>query len=222
MVGLIYLKIELRSLPKAHRYTRMAKKQTYHHGDLRQALLTAALTILEKKDARSLSLREVARTAGVSHTAPYRHFEDKAALLAAIAQEGFIEFGRYLTAALTPDDPVKSLQDIGVAYVRYALDHPTHFRVMFSSFPPDIPTDSELYCVSKSTFQILVDVIQSGQQAGVMKAGDPDFLALERWSMVHGLSMLLLDRMLPQQGQASIDLAGALLQESVGSIVVKR
>ena len=66
----------------------MAKRQTYHHGDLRQALLTAAVELLKTKDAKSLSLREVARAAGVSHTAPYRHFEDKAALLAAIAQEG--------------------------------------------------------------------------------------------------------------------------------------
>ena len=198
----------------------MTKKQTYHHGDLRQALLTAALKILEKKDARSLSLREVARQAGVSHTAPYRHFEDKAALLAAIAQEGFIEFGNYLTSALTPNHPVKSLKDIGVAYIRYALDHPTHFRVMFSSFPPDEPAGSELYIVSKSTFQILVDVIRAGQKAGVMKPGDPEFLALERWSTVHGLSMLLLDRMLPQQGQDGIALAEALIQDSISSIAI--
>lgn len=198
----------------------MAKKQTYHHGDLRQALITAALTLLQNKDARSLSLREVAREAGVSHTAPYRHFADKAALLAAIAQEGFTEFGSYLNAALTPDQPVKSLQDTGVAYVRYALDHPTHFRVMFSSFPPNEPTDSELYIVSKRTFQILVNVIKSGQAAGVMKAGDPDALALEKWAMVHGLAMLLLDEMLPVKGDATVDLVESLVTENITSIVV--
>lgn len=198
----------------------MAKKQTYHHGDLRQALITAALTLLQNKDARSLSLREVAREAGVSHTAPYRHFADKAALLAAIAQEGFTEFGSYLNAALTPDQPVKSLQDTGVAYVRYALDHPTHFRVMFSSFPPNEPTDSELYIVSKRTFQILVNVIKSGQAAGVMKAGDPDALALEKWAMVHGLAMLLLDEMLPVKGDAAVDLVESLVTENITSIVV--
>lgn len=198
----------------------MAKKQTYHHGDLRQALITAALTLLQNKDARSLSLREVAREAGVSHTAPYRHFADKAALLAAIAQEGFTEFGSYLNAALTPDQPVKSLQDTGVAYVRYALDHPTHFRVMFSSFPPNEPTDSELYIVSKRTFQILVNVIKSGQAAGVMKAGDPDALALEKWAMVHGLAMLLLDEMLPVKGDAAVDLVESLVTENITSIVI--
>lgn len=198
----------------------MAKKQTYHHGDLRQALITAALTLLQNKDARSLSLREVAREAGVSHTAPYRHFADKAALLAAIAQEGFTEFGSYLNAALTPDQPVKSLQDTGVAYVRYALDHPTHFRVMFSSFPPNEPTDSELYIVSKRTFQILVNVIKSGQAVGVMKAGDPDALALEKWAMVHGLAMLLLDEMLPVKGDAAVDLVESLVTENITSIVI--
>lgn len=198
----------------------MAKKQTYHHGDLRRALITAALALLQNKDARSLSLREVAREAGVSHTAPYRHFADKAALLAAIAQEGFSEFGRYLNVALTPGQPVKSLKDTGVAYVRYALDHPTHFRVMFSSFPPDEPTNSELYIVSKSTFQILVNVIKSGQAAGVMKAGDPDALALEKWAMVHGLAMLLLDEMLPVTGNSAADLVESLVTENITSIVI--
>ncbi|MEL6554721.1 MAG: TetR/AcrR family transcriptional regulator [Cyanobacteria bacterium J06621_11] len=199
----------------------MAKKATYHHGDLRQALLKAALELLKIKDAKSISLREVARTAGVSHTAPYRHFEDKAALLAAIAKEGFIEFGDYLKAAVEAANarPVESLQATGIAYVRYALDHPTHFRVMFGSFPADEPADSELYCVSKGTFQILVDIIKSGQAAGLMRAGDPEFLALGKWSMVHGLAMLLLDGMLPTSEETSLELVQALVSESMKSLV---
>lgn len=200
----------------------MAKKQTYHHGDLRQALLKAALELLEVKDAKSLSLREVARSAGVSHTAPYRHFEDKAALLAAIAQEGFIEFGNYLKAAVEKAQakPIESLELTGIAYVRYALDHPTHFRVMFGSFPADEPTDSEFYCVSKSTFQILVNIIKDGQDAGLMQVGDPEFLALGQWSMVHGLAMLLLDGMLPTEGKDSLDLVQSLVRESMRSLVI--
>lgn len=97
----------------------MAKKQTYHHGNLRQALLEAALVLLQTKDADSLSLREVARQAGVSHTAPYRHFADKAALLAAVAEEGFITFGQYLSDAVTKAhaDPLESLQATGEAYL---------------------------------------------------------------------------------------------------------
>ena len=201
---------------------KQTKKQTYHHGDLRQALLKAALDLLKVKDAKTLSLREVARSAGVSHTAPYRHFEDKAALLAAIAQEGFVEFGHYLQSAVEAAQakPIESLHSTGVAYIRYALDHPTHFRVMFGSFPADEPTDSELYCVSKGTFQILVDIIKSGQAAGLMQAGDPEFLALGKWSMVHGLAMLLLDGMMPTQDEDPLELAQALVHESMKSLVI--
>ncbi|MGB7487304.1 MAG: TetR/AcrR family transcriptional regulator [Phormidesmis sp.] len=199
-------------------------KETYHHGDLRRALLDAALVLLQTKDAKSLSLREVAREAGVSHTAPYRHFADKAALMAAIAQEGFVEFGNYLQAAVTAAEakPTESLLATGVAYVRYALDHPTHFRVMFSHFPADEPPESRLCQVSKSTFQILVDIIAAGQAAGLMRAGDPQFIALGKWSLVHGLAMLLLDGMLPkEEEEQAIELAQALIQENLTSLIVE-
>jgi len=210
----------------------MAKKQTYHHGDLRQALLNAALEILKTKDAKSISLREVARQAGVSHTAPYRHFADKAALLAAVAEEGFAEFGLYLQTAVDQANaaPVESLQATGEAYVRYALDHPTHFRIMFSHFPPNEPKDTTLSTVSQGTFQILVDVITAGQTAGRFRAGDPTLLALSRWSTVHGLAMLLLDGMIghhrgtsremSEKKGTSEDLVRSLIQESLTSIVI--
>ncbi|MEM9944940.1 MAG: TetR/AcrR family transcriptional regulator [Cyanobacteria bacterium P01_D01_bin.36] len=196
----------------------MAKEQPYHHGDLRQGLLSAALKILETKDAKSISLREVARQAGVSHTAPYRHFEDKAALLAAVAEEGFAEFGQYLRAALVPTDPIESLQATGAAYVRYAQDHPTHFRVMFGCFPLNEPPDSSLEVVSKSTFRILVDVIESGQVAGVVKAGDSNFLALGQWAVVHGIAMLLLDGMLNSADMPN--LVDGLIRSGITGILV--
>ncbi|MEO1620337.1 MAG: TetR/AcrR family transcriptional regulator, partial [Cyanobacteria bacterium J06632_3] len=189
-----------------------------HHGDLRQALLSAALVILETKDIKSLSLRQVARQAGVSHTAPYRHFADKAALLAAVAQEGFLEFGKYLQAAVVEEQPLESLRATGVAYVQYALDHPTHFRVMFGHFPDNEPNDSKLSIISNNTFQILVNVIAAGQAAGVVKSGDPHFLALGRWSMVHGVAMLLLDGMLKQDGKEAIALAEDLINASLSGI----
>lgn len=176
----------------------MAKKTTYHHGDLRHGLLEAALTLLKTKDAKSLSLREVARQAGVSHTAPYRHFADKASLLEAVAEEGFVEFGHYLNEAVTNAnaEPMESLKATGEAYVRYALDHPTHFRVMFSHFPASPSPDSNLPATAAGTFQILVDIIAKGQATGLFKAGDPAELAIGRWALVHGLAMLLLDGML--------------------------
>jgi AcrR family transcriptional regulator len=174
-------------------------KTTYHHGDLRQALLKAALVILKDQDVKNLSLRQVARQAGVSHTAPYRHFADRAALLEAVAEEGFIEFGCYLRKAVAQAnaEPIESLKATGEAYVRYALEHPTHFRLMFSYVPSCLTPGSTLPTTAQSTFQILVDVIASGQAAGVIKAGNPNELAIGRWALVHGLAMLLLDGMLP-------------------------
>lgn len=200
----------------------MTKKQTYHHGDLRRALLDAALEILKTKDAKSISLREVARQAGVSHTAPYRHFDDKAALLAAVAEEGFTEFGIYLQTAVDQANtaPIESLQATGEAYVRYALEHPTHFRVMFGHFPADEPTESSLSKVSQGTFQILVDIITAGQATGVLKAGDPKLLAIGRWSVVHGLAMLLLDGMLNDAKETTENLVSVLVQDSLTSIVL--
>lgn len=200
----------------------MAKKDTYHHGDLRRALLDAALKLLSTKDAGSLSLRQVARQAGVSHTAPYRHFEDKAALLAAVAEEGFTEFGAYLRAAIAEKgtDPVASLQATGLAYVRYALDHPTHFRIMFGCFPTEEPAESNLFKVSQGTFQILVDIIKQGQATGVVRQGDPKALALTRWSLVHGLSMLLLDGMLPVKGKSAFAMADSLIADSLTSLLI--
>ena len=197
------------------------KKQTYHHGDLRRALLDAALVLLQTKDMEQLSLREVARQAGVSHTAPYRHFADKAALLAAVAEEGFITFGRYLSDAVVRAnaDPIESLRATGEAYVRYALEHPTHFRVMFRSASLGYDPDSSLEITAQGTFQILVDVIISGQMAGLIKAGDPKEIATGRWALVHGFSMLLLDGMLPQRGEAAIALLRPAFEDSLTGLL---
>ena len=197
-------------------------KKTYHHGDLRQSLIEAALVLLKTKDIKSLSLREVARQAGVSHTAPYRHFADKADLLAAVAEEGFVEFGRYLQDAVEQAnaEPIKSLQATGIAYVRYALDHPTHFRVMFSHCPSEPAEDSRLETVSQGTFQILVDIIKAGQATTTIKAGDPSVLALEKWALVHGLAMLMLDGMLPAEGEAAIALASTVVANNITSALM--
>src|SRR5262245_23788463 len=112
--------------------TVQGKGGKYHHGDLRRALLDAALEILAEGGAAGLTLREVARRAGVTHAAPYRHFEDKAALLAAVAEEGFrAVYAEMLARSERVKDPVERLYQIGAAYVLFAVTHPAHFRVMF-------------------------------------------------------------------------------------------
>lgn len=161
---------------------------SYHHGDLRNALIDAGLEILAKEGNKALSLREVARRAGVSHAAPYRHFADKEALVAAIAQDGHQKLARGMreAAALFPEAPCRQLIQTGKAYVQFALDNPGHLRVMFREcehYPFDAP----------DTFGLLVDIIRNGQAAGSITSGDPEQLALTTWSTVHGLAFLLIE-----------------------------
>lgn len=108
-------------------------KQTYHHGDLANSLVTATVTLLETRAVAQLSLRQVARAAGVSHGAPAHHFGDKAGLLTAVAIQGYQLLAAHLKKSLAPPDrsPEERLLDAGYAYIRFALTHTAHFEVMF-------------------------------------------------------------------------------------------
>ena len=117
---------------------RLEPKRPYHHGDLRAALIRAALSLIEEHGVKGLALSDAARLAGVSVAAPYRHFKDKEALLAEIAAEGFVLFRDALARASrgNPEDKVKRLVEMGVAYVDFALQHRSHFKVMWESGIP--------------------------------------------------------------------------------------
>ncbi|MEM1252716.1 MAG: TetR/AcrR family transcriptional regulator [Cyanobacteria bacterium P01_H01_bin.21] len=182
----------------------MADKKSYHHGDLRRALLDSAMAIIEEQDISALSLRQVARRTGVSHTAPYRHFADKEELLAAVAEEGFQVFSRYLERARDAEPtPLKQLQATGNAYIEYALRYPTHYRVMFGSYCHDADAFPSLTTTANQSFQILVEIIEAGQVKEEIKTGEPRLLALANWSLVHGLAMLLLDNRLEIEEEAT-------------------
>ncbi|ASC71949.1 HTH-type transcriptional repressor FabR [Halomicronema hongdechloris C2206] len=197
-------------------------KRTYHHGDLQQALIDAALGLIaEKQDVHTLSLREVARRVGVSQAAPYRHFADKEALLAAVAEEGFHQLLVDLQDSMvTPAaDPLAALQASGVAYVQFAVSHPAHYRVMFGAFQVDNATYPALHAVGCQTFAVLVDAIATGQQAGQIITGDPQTLARVAWSLVHGLAMLVIDGQISlTQGQDIAALASFTTQSLIQGI----
>mgnify|MGYP002619567972 CR=1 FL=1 len=164
----------------------MAPRASYHHGDLAPALLEAAVELIAERGLPSLSLRECARRAGVSHAAPYRHFADKEALVLAIAQQGFewlADAGERAMAEL--EDPRERLDAFGVAYVRFSVDHPVHHRVMFTSqFDP---------AAGHRSFALLVEAT-----AALLDPGeDVELAAIAAWSLMHGLSMLLLDERIP-------------------------
>jgi AcrR family transcriptional regulator len=166
---------------------------------LPQALVAEAVRVLAEGNPNALSLRELARRLGVSPAAPYRHFADKEALLAAVAQLGFELLSAELDSAadLHPDEPRRQLADIGWAYVRFALRQPQYFQVMFGRAETPQTTYPQLLAAGQSAFGTLVRVIEGGQRGGAVAPGEPRELAVAAWSQVHGLATLLLEGQLP-------------------------
>ena len=164
----------------------MPQAGSYHHGDLRAACLRAALELLEEEGGAGLSLRAVARRAGVSATAPYRHYADRDALVSAVAADGYRELADSLASAhpspTTPDE----LAAVAVAYVRFALDRPALFRVMFAE--PCDPSSEERVAATAVISQYVRDMVHA-----VFPGADPDALSTAVWALVHGLAFLLLD-----------------------------
>jgi AcrR family transcriptional regulator len=171
----------------------------YHHGDLRNALLQAGLELLTEEGAHALSLRAIARRVGVSHAAPYRHFPDKEALLAAIAEQGFLTLATAVreTSAHAPTDPAAQLADVGWAYVQFALQHPAQLRLMFSGVIRTPQAYPNLRMAGEAAFEQLAALLRAGQRAQVIREGDPRQLALAAWALVHGLAVLLIEQQIP-------------------------
>jgi AcrR family transcriptional regulator len=185
----------------------MSNRKTYHHGDLCKALIEGAIELISEADLSSLSLREVARRVGVSHAAPYRHFQDKEALLAAVAEEGFIKLTQAMKQAgdRAISDPLKRLEAIGVAYVKFAIAHPTHYRVMFGRQKREQDRYPSLNKAGKEAFAVLVEAIEAGQKTGKLSSEDSVQLAWAAWSSVHGLAMLIMDGLLPNSDTENMD-----------------
>lgn len=158
----------------------------YHHGDLRAACLRAALELLEEGGAAALSLRAVARRAGVAPSAPYRHYADRDALLSAVAAVGYRELAEDLAAAHPEPSTVDDLAAVAVAYVRFALRRPALFRVMFGE-PCD--RDSSERVAATAAISAYVGAIVER----VFPGPDPEALATAIWALVHGLAFLHLD-----------------------------
>ena len=161
--------------------------KSYHHGELRTALVNAALDLLAEDGADAVSLRAVARRAGVSAMAPYRHYADKEALLAAVALRGFEGLQRVLRTADDGAPAGQALVEQAVAYVRYALENPALFRLMFG--PRRLGTLSELTMAGETAYAVLAARVAAEAPANT----DRDARALGCWSLVHGLASLFLD-----------------------------
>ncbi|WP_433273606.1 TetR/AcrR family transcriptional regulator [Actinosynnema sp. CS-041913] len=162
----------------------MTSRRPYHHGDLRRAVLAAAVEVIDEHGPAGVGLRDLARRVGVSHAGPVHHFRDKAGLLTALAAEGFGLLADRLIAAKESGDFV----DIGAAYVRFAVEHRAHFEVMFR---PD------LYHADDPA--VLAARARSGEllTGGVTEQDDPGLAAVAAWSIVHGFATLWNTGVLP-------------------------
>lgn len=174
----------------------------YHHRDLRRALLAAARDEIERHGTESLSLRGLCRCVGVSPTAPYRHFDTKNCLLAAIAEEGFNNLVESVHQRLVdmPADPIVRLTALGQAYVEFARDNPVDYRLMFGSVLLDFSGYEGLRAAASRAFEILSDLLQQGITQG--KIVDRPLLELSGmvWAAVHGIASLMIDKH-PAEGE---------------------
>jgi AcrR family transcriptional regulator len=179
---------------------RQKTTRPYHHGDLRRALLEEAVRTIQSDGVASLTLRAIGPRLGVSRAALYRHFTDKSALLAAVAAEGFRMLGAALRATWPAAPPTfGAFSDMAVAYVTFAVQHPSHYRVMFGGFLDPQTSDPDLAEAGPAAFQILVDAIVDLQRAQAIGPDDPAQLARYVWAMVHGVAMLTIDRQIDCQ-----------------------
>jgi len=188
-----------RSAPKAPGRAPKAQgpkpKARYHHGDLRRALLEEAVRTIRDDGTAAFTLRAVGARLGVSRTALYRHFADKSALLNAVSEDGFRRLGDALESAWTDaGGGVPGFEAMGSAYVRFALDNPSHYRVMFGVWNSREHHDPALRAAGTRAFQLLVDALAALQRDGVARR-DETSVAVARyvWAVVHGIAMLGID-----------------------------
>ena len=177
----------------------MENKTSYHHGDLKNALIRAGVEILSSEGVGGLSLRKVALKAGVSHAAPYAHFADKQALIAAISTEGFRLLYERLSgvSARFASDPPAQMLEVAWEYLQFALESPAWFKVMFSGVIERTRDYPEFVVMSQKNFRLVIEIVEANQAAGSLMAGSSQVVAIGAWSLVHGYVSLLLEGQIP-------------------------
>jgi len=181
--------------------TKRTRARRYHHGNLKETLIESALGLIAEVGPLAFTLREVARRAGVSHNAPYRHFHDRSDLLAAVAAEGFDRLTESMNQAVASGrTPLEQLRLAGRGYVAFALRWPEHFAVMFD-FPLPRGEYPALAAAGARAFAVLADLVRSSQTVGALREGDAMQYALLAWSLVHGIAKLAIGGQLPHASE---------------------
>lgn len=178
-------------------------KQTYHHKDLRNALVDEAISVLASDGSGNVTLRELARRLGVTHTAPYAHFADKRALLEAVADAGFARLADTIRAAREgTQGPAEALEAMGIAYIRFAREHANWYRLMFADRELVNDPECEMSPEGDRAFGALVEAI------GAFSPGveiDVREFAVAVWAFVHGVAMLEIDQRIDSKTMQSAE-----------------
>jgi AcrR family transcriptional regulator len=198
-------------------------RRPYHHGNLKPALVRAARFLLESEGLDALTLRATARRVGVSQTAPYRHFASKEAILAEVARNGFRELAAAVVAAKREagDDLFVHVCRQAVAYVRFAVDNPALYRLMFG---PELERAQHPPLAEEAdrAFKLIEEAIIAGQRATVFRHGSPRHAATAVWASLHGLSQLLLDGQFGRPAALDVETLTTQLVETLLSGLKKR
>jgi AcrR family transcriptional regulator len=171
------------------------KTKSYHHGNLREELLNISVTILQDEGVDAITMREIARRIGVSHSAAYRHFKDKDTLLSAIAQQGYEELTQRLREVYDTDDvpAAERFRQIGITYVVHAVTNPARYRLMYGSDAVDRNTNPELRKAARQLAREVLRMIHLCQQQGSLRQENTAQVANAVWSLCHGAAMLVID-----------------------------
>ncbi|MEU4342007.1 TetR/AcrR family transcriptional regulator [Nocardia sp. NPDC023852] len=189
-------------------------RTSYHHGALRDALLAACLRLIETEGLAAVSLRRVAREAGVSTGAPYHHFPDRAALLATLSTQGFQLLGAQLTAARAgAETPMSALTALARSYVRFSREQPAYFRLMFRPELSQPDKHPDAMAAGDAAFAVLADAIAECVRNGALPADKADALAVMFWGLGHGLASLWLDGQLEKRAGQFGTIASSLVDD---------
>jgi AcrR family transcriptional regulator len=173
---------------------RAPKASTHEHDSLRERVLSASVVLIEEEGLQRLSMREVARRAGVTHQAPYHYFKDREEILAAIAGDGFALLDATIADARDhAASPTDALERAAIRYVQFALKHPAHFRVMFRPELVPIEAHESIHERAACAFGHVPAMIAACAEAGLRVEPNVEAHVVMLWSMVHGLACLLLD-----------------------------
>lgn len=185
-----------------------ASASTYHHGNLRETLIARALTLAAEGGLDAVSIREVARRAGVSPGAPFRHFPDKVALMTAVAEEAMARFRAEIAAALareTSDDPIRRIRAVGVAFLLWARRNPTHFEIISSRRAIDFAGSAVLSAANAEIQAQMLRLLEEAARRGILRVDDPQLIQITGRALVYGLARMLIDGQFPSWGIAETE-----------------